>query len=68
MESSVRGFAGGDDNGGCDCTHRNCWLRLKAAFAGSFKFPANQAFAARAVIPAAVVWLWGEWRDCWWWW
>ena len=53
------GFAGGDGDGGSDCVHRNRCLRVKAAFAGSVKFPANTAFAARAAIPAAVVWLWG---------
>ena len=36
--------------------HNRC-LRVKPAFAGSVKFPANIAFAARAAIPAAVVWL-----------
>ena len=53
------GFAGGDGDGGGGCDHRNRCLRVKAAFAGSVKFPANEAFSARVVIPAAVVWLWG---------
>ena len=64
MESLVGGFAGGDgDGGGGGCAHRNCCLRAKAAFAGSVKFPANEAFAARAAISAAVVWWWW-WRRC----
>ena len=58
MESLVGGFAGGDGDGGGGCAHHNRCLRAKAAFAGSDKFPANKAFAARAAIPAAVVWLW----------
>ena len=62
------GFAGGDGDGGGGCDHRNRCLRVKAAFAGSVKFPANEAFAARAAIPAAVVWFWGEWWEWWWWW
>ena len=49
------GFAGGGGDGGGGCAHRNRCLRVKAAFAGSVKFPANKAFAARAAIPAAVV-------------
>ena len=53
----VGGFAGGDGDGGGGCDHRNRCLRVKAAFAGSVKFPANEAFSARVVIPAAVVWL-----------
>ena len=65
VESLVGGFAGGDGDGGGGCAHRNRCIRVKAAFAGSVKFPANEAFAARAAIPAAVVWLWWEW---WWWW
>ena len=67
-ESLVGGFAGGDGDGGSGCVHRNCCLRVKAAFAGSVKFPANEAFAARAAIPAVVVWLWGEWWEWRWWW
>ena len=55
MESSVGGFAGGDGDGGGGCAHRNRCLRVKAAFAGSDKFPANEPFAARAAIPTAVV-------------
>ena len=58
LESLVRGFAAGDGDGGGGCAHRNRCLRAKAAFAGSDKFPANIAFAARAAIPAAVVLLW----------
>ena len=50
------GFAGGDGDGGGGCAHRNRCLRVKATFAGSVKFPANKAFAARAAFPAAVVW------------
>ena len=45
----------GDGGGGC--VHRNRCLRVKAAFAGSVKFLANEAFAPRAAIVAAV-WLW----------
>ena len=48
------GFAGGDGDGGGGCDPRNRCLRVKAAF------------AARAAIPAAVVWLWGEWWEWWW--
>ena len=59
VESLVGGFGGGDGDGGGGCAHRNRCLRAKAARAGSDKFPANKAFAARAAIPAAVVWLWG---------
>ena len=59
MESLVGGFAGGDGDGGGGCAHRNRCLRTKAAFTGSDKFPANEAFAARAAILAAVVRLWG---------
>ena len=55
VESLVEGFAGGDGDGGSGCAHRNGCLRAKAAFARSVKFPANEAFAARAAIPAAVV-------------
>ena len=54
----VVGFAGGDDDGGGGCDRRNRCLRVKAAFTGSVKFPANKAFAARAAIPAAVAWVW----------
>ena len=61
MESLVGGFAGGDGYGGGGCVNRNRCLRVKAAFAGSVKFLANEAFAARAAIPAAAVWLWREW-------
>ena len=53
----VGGSAGGDGDCVGVCVHRNRCLRVKAAFAGSVKFPANEAFAARAAIPAAVVWL-----------
>ena len=60
MESLVGGFAGGDGDRGGGCAHRNRCLRVKAAFGGSVKFPANEAFATRAAIPAAVVWLWGS--------
>ena len=59
MESLAGGFAGGDGDGGGGCAHRNRCLRAKAAFAGSDKFLANEAFAARAAILAAVVWFWG---------
>ena len=55
----VGGFAGGDGDGGGGCDHRNRCLRVKAAFAGIVKFPANEPFTARAAILAAVVWLWG---------
>ena len=55
------GFVGGDGDGGGGCAHHNRCLCVKAAFARSVKFPANVAFAARAAIPAAVVWLLGEW-------
>ena len=55
------GSAVGDGDGGGDCAHRNRCLRVKAAFAWSVKFPANTAFAARAVIPAVVLWLWCDW-------
>ena len=58
VESWAGGFAGGDGDRGGGCAHRNRCLRAKAACAGSDKFPANIAFAARAAIPAAVVWLW----------
>ena len=67
MESLVGGFAGGDGDGGGVCADSNCCLRVKAAFAGSVKFRANEAFSARAAIPAAVVWLWWLWW-LWWWW
>ena len=66
------GFAGGDGDGGGGCDHRNRCLCVKAAFAGSVKFRGNEAFAARAAIPAAVVWLWvannvdGFWADVRW--
>ena len=55
----MAGFAVGDgnDSGGCD--HHNRCLHVKAAFARSVKSPMNEAFAARAAIPAAVAWLWG---------
>ena len=57
MESMEGGSAvgDGDGDGGGDCAHHNRSLRVKAAFAGSVKFPANTAFAARAAIPAAVL-------------
>ena len=61
VESLVEGFAGGDGDGGGGGAHRNRCLRAKAALAGSVKFPANVAFAARAAIPAGLVWLLGEW-------
>ena len=70
MESLAGGFSGGDGDGGGVCAHRNHYLCVKAAFAGSVKFQANEAFAARVAIPAAVVWLWGEWWEWrweWWW-
>ena len=54
MESLVGGFAGGHGVGGGGCAHRHRCLCMKAAFAGSVKFRANKAIAARAVIPAAV--------------
>ena len=57
MESLAGGFAGGDGDGGGVCAHHNRYLRVKAAFAGSVKFRTNEAFAARAANPAAVVWL-----------
>ena len=57
------GFAGGDGDGGGGCAHRNRCLRANAAFAGSVKFPANKAIAARAAIPPAVVWLLGSGRS-----
>ena len=63
-----RGVIGGGDGGG-GSAHRNRCLRVKAEFAGSVKFPANIAFAARAAIPVALLWLWLdwlEWRWCWW--
>ena len=59
MESGAGGFAGGYGDGGGGCAHRSRYLRAKAACAGSDKFPANKAFATKAAIPAAVVWLWG---------
>ena len=59
----VGGLGGGDGDGGGGYDHRNHCLCVTAAFAGSVRFRANEAFAARAAIPAAVVWLWGEW---WW--
>ena len=62
------GSAGGDGDGDGGRVHRNRCLRVKAAFAESVKFPANTAFAARAAIPAAVVWLWREWWEWWHWW
>ena len=52
---------GGDIGGGC--THRNRCLRVKAAFAGSAKLPANTAFAVRAAIMAVVWWWWDWWWD-----
>ena len=58
------GFARRYSDGGGSYAHRNRCLRVKAAFAGSVKFPAKKAFAARAAIPAAVVWLWGGWFGC----
>ena len=64
MEALVGGFAGGDGDGGGGCAHCNRCLRAKAAFAGIVKFPVNAALAARAAIPAAVVW--ERWE--WWWW
>ena len=63
--SMVGGSAGGDGDNGAGRVHRNRCPHVKAAFAGSVKFPASTAFAGRAAIPAAVVWLWWEWR--WWW-
>ena len=61
VESLAGGFAGGDYRKRCLC--------VKAACAGSVKFRAIKAFAAMAAIPAAVVWLWGEWWEWWWqWW
>ena len=60
------GFAGGDGDGGGGCDQRNRCLRVKAAFAGSVKFTANEVFAVRGAIPAAVVWLWGEYWEWWW--
>ena len=60
MESLVAGFAVGDGNGGGGFDHHNWCLHVKAAFAQSVKSPAKEAFAARAAIPVAVVWLWGE--------
>ena len=69
LESLVGGFAGGNGDGSGGCAHRNRCLYVKAAFAGSVKFPANKAFATRAAIPVAVVWMWGEWWEWrWWWW
>ena len=68
MESLAGGFDGGEGDGGGVCAHRNRCLCEKAAFAGSVKFQANKAFAARAAIPAAMVWLWGEWWEWWWEW
>ena len=59
MVESLGGFAGGHGDGGGGCAHRNRCLRVKAAFAGSVKFPANEAYAARAAILAAVMLLWG---------
>ena len=57
VEWMVGGSAGGDGY-----VHRNRWLRVKAAIAGSVKFPANTAFVARAAITAAAaVWWWLEW-------
>ena len=47
--------------------HHNRCLRVKATFAESVIFPANIAFAARAAILAALLWLWcewWEWRQC----
>ena len=63
MVELVGGFAGGDGDRGSGCAPRNCYLRVKAGFVGSDKFPAKKAFAARAAIPAAEVWLWGEWWE-----
>ena len=57
----VGGFAEGGGDGSSGCAHRNRCLHVKAAFAGSVKFRANEAFTAMAAIPVAVVWLWGEW-------
>ena len=70
MESLAGGFAGGDGDGGGVSAHRNHFLCVKAALAGSVKFLVNEAFTARVAIPAAaVVWLWGEWWEWWWeWW
>ena len=67
VESLVGGFTGGAGDRGGVCAHRNRCLRVKAVSAGSVKFPANKAFAARAAIPAAVVWSWEEWWEWWWW-
>ena len=61
-------FAGVEGHGSGGCTHCNRFLRVKAAFAGSVKFPSNEAFAARVAILAAVVWLWEKWREWRWWW
>ena len=55
MELLVDGFAVGDGDGGGGSDHLNRCLRAKAAFPGSVNFLANEAFAARAAIPAAVV-------------
>ena len=55
VESMEGGSAVGNGDGGGGCARRNRCLRVKAAFAGSVKFPANTAFAARAAIPAAVL-------------
>ena len=60
MYDSKEGFPGGDGDGGGGCAHRNCCLRVKAAFTGSVKFPANKAFAAREAIPVALVWFGGS--------
>ena len=59
----------GYGNGGGSSVHHKRCLRVKAAFTGSVRFPLNTAFAARAAIPAALLWLWWEWwewRWCWW--
>ena len=58
----MAGGSGVGDGGDCggDCVRRSRCLRVKAAFAGGVKFLANTAFAARAAITAAVVWLWWE--------
>ena len=55
---AVEGMVGGSgcgDSGGENsgrCVHRNCRLRMKAAFAGPAKSPTNTAFTARAAITA----------------
>ena len=65
-ECSDRGAGSGGDGGGSGhgdsggensgrCVHRNCCLRVKAAFAGRAKSPANTAFTTRAAITVVVV-------------